>query len=283
MIVTRFAPSPTGHLHLGHAYSSIFAFKQATQSNGRFLLRIEDIDPIRCKAEFTNDLMEDLLWLGLTWQEPVRRQSEHFADYATALSKLRDLGLIYPCFCSRREVAAEAAVSVYAPHQIEQGSSEIVYAGTCRHLSTEEQQRRLKEQGAANWRLDVSKARLLTGDLFWRDQELGMIKASPQNFGDVVLARKDVQTSYHLSVTVDDNLQGVNLVTRGNDLFQATHIHRLLQELLGYSVPEYHHHPLLCDSAGKRYAKRDKSVTLRSLRREGRTVADIYNTVGLSI
>ncbi len=278
MIVTRFAPSPTGHLHLGHAYSALFAEQAARTEGGRFLLRIEDIDPVRCKPAFTSDLMEDLRWLGLRWEEPVRRQSQHLTDYQDALARLRSMGLLYPCFCTRREVTAEAAASGQAPHA---GPDGPIYPGTCRHLSSEDQEHLRNERAAPNWRLDMAKATALAGPLVWHDLERGEVVATPQDFGDVVLARRDVPTSYHLSVTVDDHLQGVTLVTRGEDLFRATDLHRLLQALLGYAVPDYHHHKLLVDASGHRYAKRDHAVTLRHLRSEGMTAEEVRRTIGL--
>ena len=271
MIVSRFAPSPTGHLHLGHAYSALFAYDAARQTGGRFLLRIEDIDPVRCKPEFTEAIFEDLRWLGLTWEEPVRRQSQHMDDYAAALARLRGLGVLYPCFCTRREIAEEAAAAGHAPHDM----GEVVYPGTCRHVSADKRAAKLAEHPAANWRLDVATALAMTGPLGWLDLARGEIAAKPADFGDVVLARKDVPTSYHLSVTVDDHLQGVTLVTRAEDLFRATDIQRLLQALLGYAVPDYHHHPLQTDAQGRRYAKRDKAVTLRALRAAGQTAQDV--------
>ncbi len=278
MIITRFAPSPTGHLHLGHAYSAWFAWHQAEREQGRFLLRIEDIDPVRCKPDLASDLIEDLHCLGLVWPEPVRYQAQHMGDYAAALDVLRAKNLIYPCFCTRREVVAEAMAAGHAPHEGE----DVLYAGTCRHLTAEQRQTRMQQIGVANWRLDVGKAIEMVGAQRWHDRDKGWIEATPQQFGDVVLARKDVPTSYHLSVTVDDHLQGVTLVTRGQDLFTATHIHRLLQALLGYETPDYHHHGLLMDETGRRYAKRDKSVTLRSLRQQGKTPDDIYALIGVS-
>ncbi|MFA5041008.1 MAG: tRNA glutamyl-Q(34) synthetase GluQRS [Bdellovibrionales bacterium] len=264
MPTTRFAPSPTGYLHLGHAYSALFASRAA--EGGKFLLRIEDIDPIRCKSEFTEAIFEDLQWLGLKWEEPVRRQSEHIAEYAAALSVLRKNGLIYPCFCTRREIEEEAQKSGVAPHA-EDGT--IIYPGTCRCLSDSEQSAKLAKVSEVNWRLDVAAATRLTGSLCWHDRMRGKVEAHPEIFGDVILARKDVPTSYHLSVAVDDHMQGVTLVTRGEDLFASTHIHRLLQALLGYEAPEYFHHEIMKDPSGRRYAKRDKSVTLRNLREQG--------------
>jgi glutamyl-Q tRNA(Asp) synthetase len=271
MIVTRFAPSPTGLLHLGHAYSALFA-ERAAQNGGTFLLRIEDIDPVRCKPEFTQAIYDDLHWLGLKWHEPVRQQSRHLEDYAAALDVLRNKGVLYPCFCTRREVISEASAAGHAPHT---GPDGLIYPGTCRNLSESERREKLAQHTTANWRLDVAKALAMVGELTWRDATNGVIEAKPQDFGDVVLARKDVPTSYHLSVAVDDHLQGITLVTRGEDLFRATDIHRLLQALLGYATPEYHHHPLLTDAEGKRFAKRDKAVTLRELREGGKSPEDV--------
>ncbi|MDR3425695.1 MAG: tRNA glutamyl-Q(34) synthetase GluQRS [Alphaproteobacteria bacterium] len=269
MPLTRFAPSPTGYLHLGHAYSALLAAESSA-----FLLRIEDIDPVRCKPEFTDAIFEDLHWLGLTWPEPVRRQSQHLADYAATLDRLRSMGLVYPCFCTRGEIEREAQSAVHAPHALG-----LLYPGTCRSLSERERAEKLERRFAANWRLDVGAALRLTGSLFWHDRAKGRVEARPEIFGDVVLARKDVATSYHLSVTVDDHVQGISLVTRGEDLFTSTHIHRLLQALLGYETPEYFHHALLKDAAGRRYAKRDKSVTLRHLREQGKTAQEIVGEV----
>lgn len=276
-MMTRFAPSPTGHLHLGHAYSGLFAYEAALREGGQFLLRIEDIDPTRCKSEFVLSIIEDLKWLGLSWPEPIRVQSKHMHQYAAALFTLRDKGVLYPCFCTRKEVAAEAARAGHAPHADEQ--AEPVYAGTCRHLSDVEVVEKLAQHKVANWRLNLEKALSITGELSWVDRAKGVMKAQPEIFGDVVIARKDVPTSYHLSVTVDDAVQGVTLVTRGEDLLPTTHIHRVLQALLDYPTPKYHHHKLLLDASGKRYAKRDQSVTLKALRESGKTAEDILGMI----
>ncbi len=275
MPVTRFAPSPTGYLHIGHAYSACFAAQQAT--GGKFILRIEDIDPVRCKAEYTNALMDDLHWLGLRWQEPVRRQSGHMEDYASALKVLKEKGLLYPCFCTRSEIEREANRAAQAPHESDQT---IIYSGACRHLSDDQRAEALAKRGAANWRIDIAAAMRLVGPLDFHDRDKGTIAARPDLFGDVVLARKDVPTSYHLSVTVDDHLQGVTLVTRGEDLLPATHIHRLLQAVLGYKTPEYRHHKLLVDAAGRRLAKRDRPATLRHLREQGCTAESVRALIG---
>jgi glutamyl-Q tRNA(Asp) synthetase len=265
MIVTRFAPSPTGYLHLGHAYSAIFAWRAAREAGGKFLLRIEDIDRTRCRPEFTDAIIEDLTWLGLDWDGAVRQQSQHFADYRAALDKLDARGLVYPCFCTRADIAAEIARAGGAP----QGEEGPIYPGTCRSLTLEERQRRIAAGDGFALRLDVAKAIAVTGLLSWDDDEAGRVEAEPLSLGDVVLARKDTPTSYHLAVTVDDALQGVTLVTRGADLCSATHLHRLLQALLDLPVPRYRFHKLLTDASGKRFAKRDKALTLRALRESG--------------
>ncbi|MGE5517674.1 MAG: tRNA glutamyl-Q(34) synthetase GluQRS [Bacteroidota bacterium] len=260
-IVTRFAPSPTGRLHLGHAHSALFARAQAG-ATGRFLLRIEDIDPGRCRAEFIDGIFEDLAWLGLDWERPVRRQSEHADDYRAALARLDGLGLLYPCFCTRKDIADEVARAGHAPH----GPDGVLYPGLCRSLSSAERADRIAAGTAYALRLDMDAAVAHVGTLCWHDHAAGVQTATPELFGDVVLARKDTPTSYHLAVTVDDALQGVTLVTRGADLFAATHVHRLLQALLDLPVPAYHHHRLLTDASGKRFAKRDRSLTLHALR-----------------
>ncbi|HEY3920200.1 MAG TPA: tRNA glutamyl-Q(34) synthetase GluQRS [Stellaceae bacterium] len=271
MIVTRFAPSPTGYLHLGHAYSALHAWRAAREAGGKFLLRIEDIDRTRCKPEFTDAILEDLAWLGLDWDGAVRKQSEHFADYAAALDRLDSAGLIYPCFCTRAEIAAEIARAGGAP----QGEESPVYPGTCRTLSTAERLRHIAAGESFALRLDVARAAALTGPLAWEDDAQGRIEVRPETLGDVVLARKAVPASYHLAVTVDDARQGVTLVTRGADLFAATHIHCLLRALLHLPTPRYRHHRLLTDTQGKRFAKRDKALTLRALREAGRSPAEV--------
>jgi glutamyl-Q tRNA(Asp) synthetase len=263
----RFAPSPTGYLHLGHAYSALIAAAVAEGSGGRFLLRIEDIDQGRCRPQFEDAIREDLAWLGLTWQEPVRRQSEHLADYRGALDSLRAEGLIYPCFCTRGDIRAEITRSAAAPH----GPNGPVYPGTCRALSPEARDERIAAGDPHALRLDIARAVAATGNLTWHERSRGDIAADAAPFGDVVLARKDTPTSYHLAVTLDDHLQGVTVVTRGEDLFEATHVHRLLQALLGLDTPEYAHHALLRDASGRRFAKRDHALTLHQLRAAGHT------------
>ncbi len=271
MNLTRFAPSPTGRLHLGHAYSALVAASMAD----RFLLRIEDIDPTRCRREHETALLDDLRWLGLVWPEPVWRQSERFGVYRTALDRLEVMGLLYPCFCTRRQVIDEATRSGVAPH----GPEGVIYAGTCRKLSVAERRERTEEEPYA-LRLDMEKGRAMAGPLRWHDREAGWIKARPELFGDVILARKETPTSYHLAVTVDDGAQGVTLVARGADLFDATHIHVLLQKLLDLTTPDYYHHPLITGDDGRRLAKRDRSVTIGALRDGGATPDDIRRRFG---
>lgn len=272
--VTRFAPSPTGFLHLGHAYAALFAEQAARENGGTFLLRIEDIDTVRSKAEYERAIEEDLHWLGLAWPTPVRRQSEHFAEYGRALDQLKAKDLLYPCFCTRKEIAAEIAASAAAP----QGPDGPLYPGTCRKLSEAERAARIAHGDEHAWRLDVARASASVGSLAFDESgegERGVISATPGIFGDVVLARRETPTSYHLSVVVDDAAQGVTLVTRGLDLFPATHLHRLLQQLLTLPVPRYRHHRLILDAEGKRLAKRDQATALRTLRAEGKTAREI--------
>ena len=280
-VVTRFAPSPSGHLHLGHAFAALFAHTAAAATGGRFLLRIEDIDGFRRRPEFEAAIMDDLRWLGLEWEDPVLRQSERGAAYAAALDDLRRLGLLYPCFCTRAEIRAEIAASVSAHH----GPMGPLYPGTCRALDTKEAQARVAAGEAHALRLDMERAVHAAGDLgggplTWRDRNAGMVPCQPELLGDVVLARKELATSYHLAVTVDDAFQGVTLVTRGADLFPATHVHRLLQALLGFDTPEYHHHRLLTGDDGRRFAKRNQSLTIRSLRDAGKTPEDVRALAG---
>lgn len=275
--ITRFAPSPTGYLHLGHVYSATRAFRAARESGGLFLLRIEDIDVTRCRPEFETAIYEDLRWLGFEWELPVRRQSEHFDDYAALLEKLSDRNLIYPCFCTRKEIAAEIARSNSAPH----GPDGPKYPGICRHLSAAEREARFAANLPYALRLDMQKAMAAVplADLRFEEVGKGLIQCDPSPFGDVVLARKETPTSYHLAVTFDDALQGVTLVVRGQDLFAATHVHRLLQALLDLPTPRYLHHGLISDSQGKRLSKRDRAATVRSLRERGYAPDEVLKMV----
>ncbi|MBF0110927.1 MAG: tRNA glutamyl-Q(34) synthetase GluQRS [Magnetococcales bacterium] len=264
-VTTRFAPSPTGLLHPGHARSAILAHDFASRHGGRFIVRIEDIDSGRCRREYETILFEDLAWLGLSWVPTVRRQSECMADYAAALAVLERQGLLYPCFCTRREIQAQVAASGQAPH----GPDPWMYPGTCRHLSSSQREERIGQGDAYSLRLDMRRAIAMTGPLNWFDLGMGWIPAAPEQFGDVVLARKEFPASYHLAVTVDDHLQEITHVIRGVDLAPATHIHRLLQALLGLDTPTYAHHPLVTDDSGRRLAKRHGAVSLKAMREQG--------------
>ncbi len=260
MIRTRFAPSPNGLLHLGHAYAALVAHDIARARGGEFLLRIEDIDGTRSRADLVPEITADLRWLGLDWDGAVVFQSARLASYAQAGERLKALGVLYPCRCTRAEIAAAATAS---------GPDGLIYPGTCRG-------RGVDPAGAA-WRLDVARAMALTGPLEWEDELAGVQRARPDLFGDVVLLRKEAPASYHLAATLDDAADGITLVTRGADLFAASHVHRLLQALLGLPVPVWHHHGLLLDADGRKLAKRRGSPALADLRRageDGRALAD---------
>jgi glutamyl-Q tRNA(Asp) synthetase len=276
--VTRFAPSPTGYLHLGHAHSALFGWRAARAAGGRFLLRIEDVDLARCRPEFEAAIFEDLAWLGLEWETPVRRQSEQMDDYAGALDRLDRLGLLYPCFCTRKGIRAEIARAVRAPH----GPEGPLYPGTCRDLSEDARQERMTAGTAYALRLDMAAAAARAGPLTWTDRDVGEIAADPQSLGDVVLARKEVAASYHLSVILDDAAQGITLVTRGADLFHASHIHRLLQALLDLPVPEWHHHKLIPGPDGERLAKRADAASIRAFREAGKSPAEVRALAGFA-
>jgi glutamyl-Q tRNA(Asp) synthetase len=268
-VVTRFAPSPTGELHLGSAYSAWQCWRRAREAGGTFLLRIEDIDIRRCKRAYETAILTDLTWLGLAWDGAVRRQSDHFADYGKVLDRLDARGLIYPCFCTRSDIAASAN----APH----GPDGPLYPGTCRSLSAGERRDRIAAGVEHCLRLDAARAAAEAGPYAFTDEKRGRIEGEPLLFGDVVLARKDTPTSYHLSVTHDDHLQGITLVTRGEDLLPSTHVHVLLQRLLDYQTPLYAHHRLLTTPDGRRFAKRDRSLTIRSLHESGKAPEDVFS------
>ncbi len=278
-MITRFAPSPTGNLHLGHVYSAFFAAKYAEAADGRFFLRIEDIDTGRCRPAFEAAILDDLSWLGLSWPEPVRRQSEHMADYEKALQRLEDMDLLYPCIFTRRGLSE----ALSAPHLVpEQGPEGPVIVDTDQLMDPGERDRRIDEGEPFALRLRMARAVARTGALRWYDRSAGWQDAQPEMFGDVVLARKDVRTSYHLAVTLDDATQGATLVTRGNDLFTTTHVHRLLQALLDLPVPEWHHHGLLADDGGKRLSKRTGAVSIGALRDAGVNAEEIRKRAGVS-
>ncbi|WP_297800783.1 tRNA glutamyl-Q(34) synthetase GluQRS [uncultured Brevundimonas sp.] len=281
MLATRFAPSPTGRLHKGHAFSALTAYRAAKAAGGRFVLRIEDIDPTRCKPEFEDGISEDLTWLGLDWETPVRRQSDHLADYAAAVETLRQRGLVYRCFRTRKEILDGIG---HAPH----GAAEAVRPGP--HTPDEEAELLATGKPFA-WRLSLDAARETLGGTIWDslsffeegtgpDGERGRIKARPETAGDVVLSRKDAGAAYHLAAVHDDALQGINHIIRGVDLFEATHIQRLIQTLFDWPEPVYHHHRLLTGPDGRRYAKRDGSVTLKALREGGLTAQALKAEIG---
>ncbi|MEI9995941.1 MAG: tRNA glutamyl-Q(34) synthetase GluQRS [Rhizomicrobium sp.] len=271
MIVTRFAPSPTGLLHLGHAFAAL----TARASGERFLLRIDDLDTARCRAEFVDAIFEDLRWLGLRWDEPVPRQSARGAAYAAALAVLDAKGLTYPCFCTRKAIADEIARAVEAPH----GPDGPIYPGTCRHLSPDARAARIAAGTPHALRLDAARAAALAGPLSFEEHGAA-VAVQPLLFGDIVLARKAMPAAYHLAVVVDDAQQGVTLVTRGEDLLPATHVQRLLQALLGLPAPAYAHHRLILDAQGRKFSKRDHAVTLRSLREDGTTAETVRARLG---
>jgi glutamyl-Q tRNA(Asp) synthetase len=274
--VTRFAPSPTGYLHLGHAYSALMAFDAARSAGGRFVLRIEDIDRGRARPEFDAAILEDLAWLGVKWDEPVRRQAAHMAEYEAALQGLIDRELVYRCFRTRREIA-DAIAS--APH----GESGEVFVGSA--LAPDEEKARLDAGETFAWRLSLKKARAALGPAYFAlvfEDETGRVRAEPERLGDVVLARKDFPTSYHLASVWDDALQGVSHVIRGEDLRESAHLHVVLQKLLSLPQPVYRHHKLVAGVDGKRLAKRDRAATLRALRDSGKTPADVRAILGLT-
>ena len=285
--VFRFAPSPNGYLHLGHAYSALLNSDLARKSGGRFLLRIEDIDATRCRPEFEAAIYEDLAWLGISWETPVRRQSEHFARYREAVEKLAGLGLIYPSFESRAEIARLVAQrEANAPWPRDPDGAPL-YPGTAKSLPPDERSRLIGQGTPYALRLDTAAARALTGQLAWIERgegpegETGAVSAQPEAWGDVILARKETPTSYHLSVVIDDALQGVTDVVRGRDLFWSTSVHLLLQQLLGIPQPAYRHHRLIEDASGHKLSKSTKATALRELRGQGATPADIRSLVGV--
>jgi len=274
-LTTRFAPSPTGRLHLGHAYSALFAHRKARDAGGRFLLRIEDIDTTRCRPEHTDAILRDLEWLGLDWDGEVVRQSARFELYDEFIHVLEEGSLLYPCFCTRKDIQAEIAAAQSAPHGPPHGPDGPLYPGICKHLDWREAKQRIEAGEPHALRLHMDRAVMMTGPLQFEDEEAGVIAADGALCGDVVLARKETPTSYHLSVTVDDALQHVTLVTRGEELLASTHIHRILQALFALPTPKYHHHGLIADEQGARLSKRDKALTIEVLRETGKTPEEV--------
>jgi glutamyl-Q tRNA(Asp) synthetase len=284
--VFRFAPSPNGYLHLGHAFSALLNFELARASGGRFLLRIEDIDATRCRPEFEAAIYQDLAWLGISWETPVRRQSEHLSEFREAVEKLSGGGLIYPAFESRAEIARLVAMRETASPWPRDPDGAPLYPGTAKSLVTDERQRLIAQGLPYALRLDMAAACAQAPQLSWVEHgegpegETGIVAARPQAWGDVILARKETPTSYHLSVVIDDALQGVTDVVRGHDLFWSTSVHRLLQTLLGIPQPAYRHHRLVLDDAGQKLSKSTSATALRELRGQGATPADIRRLVG---
>ena len=285
--VFRFAPSPNGYLHLGHAYSALLNFDLARQSGGTLLLRIEDIDATRCRPEYEDAIYEDLAWLGISWQQGVRRQSAHFADFRAAIAKLEAMGLIYPSFESRSEIARLVAAREAEGPWPRDPDGAPLYPGTAKALSSGERQRLIDSGAPYALRLDMAAAIARAGRLAWWEQgagpegETGMVTARPEAWGDVILARKETPTSYHLSVVIDDALQGISDVVRGEDLFWSTSVHRLLQQLLGLPQPTYRHHRLILDATGQKLSKSGKATGMRELRDGGATPAGIRRLVDL--
>ena len=285
--VFRFAPSPNGYLHLGHAYSALLNFDSARRTGGRFLLRIEDIDPARCRPEFETAILEDLAWLGIAWETPVRRQSGHLAEYRQALHKLASQGLVYPSFESRAEIAKLVAEREAAAPWPRDPEGVPLYPGAAKLLSPDQRARLLESGVPYALRLDMAAARARAGDVGWTESgegpngDAGAVAARPEAWGDVILARKETPTSYHLSVVIDDALQGVTEVVRGQDLFWSTSVHRLLQTLLGFPQPAYRHHRLILDGAGRKLSKSTEATGLREVRAAGATPDDIRSRVAL--
>ena len=279
-VVTRFAPTPSGPLHVGHLLAALQARRLADAHGGRCLLRIEDIDVTRARSKEWVDLMyEDLAWLGIRFDGEVMVQSSRFGAYEQVLTKLRRMGLLYPCFCTRTEIKAQIAEMGRAPH----ATLGYQYPGTCRHLSADEAQARMARGDAHAWRLNMQRVQDLVGCPLWADLHRGVQRSVPSDFGDVVLARKEMPASYHLAVVTDDAVQGVTHVTRGEDLFDATHIHRALQAVLGLPVPQYWHHSLLKDNNGKRLAKRDGARSIASLRAAGLSPLQVLDSLQLAL
>lgn len=284
--VFRFAPSPNGHLHLGHALSALLNFDMARAMGGRLLLRVEDIDATRCRPEYEAAIHEDLAWLGIAWEEPVRRQSEHLDDYRAALDRLIAAKLVYPSFESRAEIARLVAECESAGPWPRDPDGVPLYPGAAHALPQAERDRRIAAGEPYAWRLDMAAAAGRAGSLFFTEHDAGpgageIVETMPEAWGDVVLARKETPTSYHLAVAVDDAMQGITHVVRGQDLFAATSVHRLLQALLGLPMPAYHHHRLILDADGRKLSKSTQATALRELRAEGMTSADIRRLVGL--
>ena len=273
---TRFAPSPTGHMHLGHVFSALFSYEAAKKLGGKFILRIEDIDSQRSSKVFEESIYEDLEWLQIKYSTDIRYQADHMDDYKGAIKELQKLDMVYPCFCSRSDIKAEIMRAGNAPHEDEAS----IYPGTCRRLSKEERIEKISTENSFAWRLNIRAAAKKLGNLVWSDLRLGKHIVPVGTMGDVVLARKDVPTSYHLSATLDDHIQRIGLVTRGEDLVSATHVHKIIQSLLELKSPIYLHHPLILDSKGVRLSKRTRAQTVKSLKTSGLKRNDVIDLFG---
>lgn len=271
-VLTRFAPSPTGHLHLGHVFAAKYAYDLAMEHGGEFLLRFEDIDTTRVREPYYEGIERDLRWLGMDWSGMPLKQLDRLSAYDEALEVLKAQSVVYPCFCTRREIVQEIEAMSHAPH----GPEGALYPGICRELSRGERDARIRAGEAHCWRLDAHVARERTGELVFEDISAGQVNVDPFLLGDVVLARKDIATSYHLAVVVDDGFQGITHVTRGEDLLASTHVHRTLQFLLELPVPVYHHHRLILDSHGKRLAKRHDALSIHALRDQGKLPGEVF-------
>ncbi|MFV0322032.1 MAG: tRNA glutamyl-Q(34) synthetase GluQRS [Alphaproteobacteria bacterium] len=276
VVTTRFAPSPTGLMHLGHAYSALFAYDLAKAAGGLFILRIEDIDTTRKRPEYVQAIIDDLSWLGLEWQLPVRQQSEHLVDYEKQLNKLQNMGVIYPCYCSRKEINATRDKILHAPHQLEE-----IYPKICLNRPQDEINILIAQGREPAYRLNLDKAlNIAPLDDYWYDLYNSQQAMNFHAIGDIILARRDIKTSYHLAVTYDDYLQNISLITRGCDLLPITPLHILLQKLLGYSTPYYAHHDLIKDDNQMRLAKSQNAPSLQSLRKQGTSPQDIRKQIG---
>lgn len=273
-MITRFAPSPTGYLHLGHALAAWVAYDWAQRHGGKMLLRFEDIDVTRIREEYYGAIEEDLQWLGIKWSGTPLRQRNRSVIYQQALEKLRSLGVLYPCFCTRKEILQMAS----APQQGDDQEA-LQYPGKCRDLPSELVQKCMVQQKTWAWRLHAKRAAELCGSMHWHDQRLGKVAMNPSLLGDVVIARKDIGVSYHLAVVIDDADQDVDMITRGDDLCSSTHVHVMLQKLLGLSQPQYWHHPLVCDVHGRRLAKRHDALSLRTMRENGTTAEQVRQQI----
>ena len=275
IMITRFAPSPTGRMHLGHALSAWIAHDLARSTGGKFLLRMEDIDVSRARPEFEAGIIEDLQWLGLSWDGEILRQSERQEAYQSAFWRLRELDLLYPCFCTRKEIQAEIEAMGGAPHN----HGEAIYPGICKRLSPDEREQRIEAGKSHAWRLDSNRASDMAGPLHIEDDLHGKLKVDPELLGDVVITRKDIGVSYHLAVVVDDAHQQITLVSRGDDLLPSTHVHRLLQQTLKLPEPRYHHHALMLDDKGERLAKRSDSLSIAALRKSGKSPSQLLEEI----